>query len=227
MAVLRHGDRPEVKRMLEFAGASANRPREEDKANLAPTEGEWHTLPWVHPDALWLVEKGDLILTSRANKDEVLAVRAGEQPGAFDHPLRAELAREQDGLRPAAIGFVDLAPLAAELAGFGLDGLERIELRWGFQDDALVTRLRMVAPSPRTGLASLLDQPGFSVNTLPPLPPNLTHLSVLSMDLEKAYDLIDRLLRLSDPPSPDDPPSAGSSHGMGSTCARRGRAPGR
>ena len=79
-----------------------------------------------------------------------------------------------------------------------------------------MTRLRLVAPLPRRGLAALLDQPTFSINSLPPLPANLTHLSLLSIDLAKSYDQINELLKLTDPQSPTDPPNAGvlARHGI-------------
>ena len=122
--------------------------------------------------------------------------RAADQQSAVDHPLRAELLQATDGFQPAAIGFIDmaaLAPLTPDAVDLGLDGLERIDLQWGFQDAALVTRLRVAAPVPRRGVLALLDQPTFSVNTLPPLPANLTSLFVLSVDLAKTYDQVDSL----------------------------------
>ena len=88
----------------------------------------------------------------------------------------------------------------------GLDGLKSIDLRWGFQDGALVTRLRVAAPVPRRGVLALLDQPAFGVETLPPLPANLTSLFVLSVDLAKTYDQIETLMKLVDPPVPHGPP---------------------
>ena len=60
-----------------------------------------------------------------------------------------------------------MASLAPNMVGPEIDGLKRIELRWGFQDDALVTRLRVVAPVPRRGLAALLDQPTFNIKPFP------------------------------------------------------------
>ena len=65
----------------------------------------------------------------------------------------------------------------------GFDGLKRIDLRWGFQDNALMSVVRVVAPSPRRGALALLDQPTFGIGSLPPLPSNLTGFTVLSADL--------------------------------------------
>ena len=67
-----------------------------------------------------MVEDGDLILTSKANADDLLAVANGNAPSALDHPLRAELARDRDGFRPAAIGFIDMASLSPEDGRFRL-----------------------------------------------------------------------------------------------------------
>ncbi len=77
-----------------------------------------------------------------------------------------------------------------EAVQLGLDGVKRIEFVWGFQDDALRSVLRAVAPSPRRGLLALVDQPTFTIDALPPLPPELTGFTVFSIDLAKTYDKV-------------------------------------
>ena len=108
-----------------------------------------------------------------------------------------------------ATGFVDVSAFAPEELGAGFEGLKWLELRWGFQGDALLTRFRVEAPAPRTGWMTLLDQPTFGVDALPPLPGALTHVSVLSLELTKAYDLASRLLRDELIPADGDPADAG------------------
>ena len=107
----------------------------------------------------------------------MIAVIDGKQKSAVDHPLRAALTRAENGMEPAAYGFVDLAalpPLPPDAAKAGLDGLKRIELQWGFQDDALVTLVRAVAP--RLGGAysrSSTSSPSISSRFLPSPPGSL------------------------------------------------------
>src|SRR5262249_41101213 len=139
-------------------------------------------------DGVWWLEKGDLILTGKDKADEVLAVLERNQRSALDHPQRTELAKTGNGFERAAIGFLDIAalpPLPPEAAQLGLGGLKRIELQWGFQDDALLSVLRVVAPQPRRGALALLDQPNFGISSLPTLPSGLTGFTALSVDLAK------------------------------------------
>jgi hypothetical protein len=216
VAVVRNGDRPEVKRLLEIADAGVRRDGDEANANLHRIAADGRTLFQLGASVRWLVDKGDLILTSTTNADVILATLAGKQQSAMDHSLRAKLAKANDGFLPAAIGFVDFDSLEPDERAAELDSLKRIELRWGFQDSALLTRVRVVAPEPRGGLAALLDQPAFGVDSLPPLPVGLTHVSVLSIDLAKSYDQIEKVMRLAYPKSPTDPPSVGilARHGV-------------
>ena len=122
------------------------------------------------------------------------------QPSAIDHPLRAELVKAEDGFQPAAIGFHRYGGRWSRFRPHrsisALDGLKRIELRWGFQDAALLSSLRVVAPAPRRGVLALLDQPTFGIDSLPPLPANVTGLFVMSIDLAKSYDQVDALMKL-------------------------------
>ena len=53
--------------------------------------------------------------------------------------------------------------------------------------------IRVVAPAPRAGALALLDQPTFGIGSLPPIPAKVSGLTVMSIDLAKSYDLIDRL----------------------------------
>ena len=170
-------------------------------------------------NAIWLAEKGDLILASATSVDEIQAVQSGGGSSALDHPIRLRLLQVTDDIKPTAIGFFDMASLAPhtpDVVDLGLDGLERLDLQWGFQDAALVTRLRIVAPEPRRGILALLDQPTFNVNTLPALPPNLTSLFALAVDPAKTYDQIDAMMNRIDPPVPPNAPNAGilARHGI-------------
>jgi prepilin-type processing-associated H-X9-DG protein len=219
VAAFRCGDRPVVRRLLEIAGAPGRPAMGQAMADPAVISVGRHTFRRFGAEGVWLVQNGDLVLTKRNNFEEISAVIRGKRPSALEHPLRAALAQADDGIQPAAIGFLDPAavkPLPPDAVVLGLDGLQRIDLQWGFQDAALVTRLRLTSPMPRRGLLALLDQPTFGINTLPPLPANLTGLFVLSIDLANAYDQIDTLMKRISPPSPTDPPSAGilARHGI-------------
>jgi len=202
IVVLRRGDRPEIRRLLAMI-SSVSPAREGNRPTaLAPIRKGARTLNPLGKEGSWWVEKGDLILTVAKKVDEVLAVIDGKQPSAVSHPLRTELTKAENGFEPVAAGFVDLTwlpPMPPEAVKFGLDGAKRIELQWGFQDNALLSVLRVVAPSPRRGALALLDQPTFGISSLPPLPSNLTGFTVLSVDLVKTYDQIVALTKLASP----------------------------
>ena len=50
--------------------------------------------------------------------------------------------------------------------------------------------VELVAPQPRRGILAMLDQPTFTVQSLPPLPAGLTGFAVLSLDPGKLYDQV-------------------------------------
>ena len=49
-------------------------------------------------------------------------------------------------------------------------GVDRLELRWGFEGEALSSVVRLVAAKPRKGLLAIFDNPTFSKTTLLPMP---------------------------------------------------------
>src|SRR5262249_49408929 len=82
----------------------------------------------------------------------------------------------------------------------GFDGLKRIDIQWGIQDDAMLAVVGMVAPQPRRGVLAMLDQPTFTVESLPPLPAGLTGFAALSLDPDNLYGQIAELSRQTNPP---------------------------
>ena len=196
----RRGDRPDVNRMLEAAMPAAARRKAADRA----VQKSGRTYHPIDQENGWWFEKGDLVVTNRP--DHVIDVLDGKQPNAVDHPFRVALTKARDGFQPVATGFVDitaLPPMPPEAARLGFDGLKRIELQWGFQDDALMGILSAVAPAPRRGVLALLDQPSFNIRSLPPLPAGLTGFTVLSIDLAKTYNQIISLAKEADPRGAD------------------------
>jgi hypothetical protein len=203
VAVIRKGDRPEIKRLLSAAATRGR--RQADGANAEPPalQKAGRTIHSLGPDGIWWTENGDLVLTGSDKADEIIGVLEGKRPSALDHSIRAALAKPGRDFQSAARGFLDisaLGPLPPAATQFGLDGLKRIELEWGFQDDALYSVLRVVGPAPRRGLLAFLDQPTFGIKSLPPLPAaQRSGFIVLSIDLAKTFDQIIVLARESNP----------------------------
>ncbi|WP_165251037.1 DUF1559 domain-containing protein [Paludisphaera soli] len=150
----------------------------------------------------WWVEKDDLIFADADGVDAVLATLDGKAPSALDHPLRGALTKADGDFEPVAHGFVDMAalpPPPPDVAKLGLDGIKRMDFRWGFQGEALVTIGRIAAPAPRRGVLAMLDQPEFSIGSLPPIPADLNSFGAFSIDLAKSYDRFAALLKENDP----------------------------
>jgi hypothetical protein len=148
----------------------------------------------------WWTEGNDLVLAAGKKADElVAAVLDGQRPSAVEHTIRTELARTEGGFNPLGIFFMD--PSAAPKAGagptvktvqffeqFGALGLNRIDCRWGFQDDALMTVTRLKALKPRRAQLAVFDQPTFDKNQFPPMPEGIESFAVLSVDSVKVLD---------------------------------------
>jgi Protein of unknown function (DUF1559) len=209
LLVLRHGDRPELKSVLETVIARRHGGTGE-ATEAGPIQKAGRTFNRFGAGSVWWVEKGDLIVTGQSRVEEILAVLDRRKPSALEHPLRAELTKAEGGFQPAAVGFLDMAvlePLSSGQVGLGMDGLKRIELRWGFDDEAQKSVLRIVAPAPRRGLLALLDQPTLRLSSLPPLPANVTGFTVMSIDLAKSYDQLDLLFKAADRDAKDGLPN--------------------
>lgn len=152
----------------------------------------------------WWAEKDDLAfcIMIPENVDAMIDALDGRAPNVSADPTRTALAKLQDGFQPVGLAYFDMAALPKlppALAVLGLDKIKRIDYRWGFQEDALVTITRIVAPAPRTGVAALLDQPTFDVKTLPPIPAAADEFAVFTLDLERTYDRLAGLAEAADP----------------------------
>ena len=179
-----------------------------EEADREPIQKAGRTLHPLDKEGVWWFEKGDLVLSNQP--DVVLAVLDGKAPSAVDHPRRIALLKARDDFQPVAAGFVDLSelpPMPAEAVQLGLDGLKQVEIQWGFQDDALVSVLGVVAPEPRQGILALLDQPTFTIRSLPPLPAGLSGFTALSIDPLKTYDQIVAVMKKANPPAADQIPA--------------------
>ncbi len=185
-------------------GAGAGRPRalfeklirQNDRGQVPQTRnvgGRELTLFGEAPQVAYFVEGDDLVVVSgdlETGIERVMQAIAGDAPSAADHPIRQELLQAEGAFEPVGLGFLDIkaVPLPPQAQQLGLDGVERIDYRWGFQDEAIVSVSRIRAPSPRRGVLAALDQPTFHADDLPPLPEGLRNFTVLSIDLEKVLD---------------------------------------
>ena len=156
------------------------------------------------PGWAWWFEGDDLVvsLVDPKGADAIIAALEGKAPNAIDNPTRAALAKDDGGFRPVGLAFFDAAALPAlppKAAALGADGIRRLDFRWGFQGEALVTVTRLVAPAPRRGVLALFDQPTFGAGDLPPMPRGVEGFAVASVDPVKLLDGIEAVAEASDP----------------------------
>jgi prepilin-type processing-associated H-X9-DG protein len=163
-------------------------------------ERDGRTITVLHPagrpqgTAYW-AEGDDLVVgmgRGEADLDAVLAALKGDG-NAADHPVRKALRAPADGMETVALAFVDVAalpPMPEDARRAGLDGLKRVETRWGFGGEAIVSRSRAVVPAPRRGVLALMDQPTFGADALPPLAPGTTSFALVSVDWTKVLDRV-------------------------------------
>jgi prepilin-type processing-associated H-X9-DG protein len=183
---------PETIRILEAIAP--------DPPAAAPMQVGGRTVRSFAPGGWWWIEEGDLVLTKRP--ELVIPVLDGRVPNVVDHPLRAAVLRKSADFEPIAAGFFDPTGVVhwpPDAVRLGLDGMKRIEFQWGIQDDALLAVVKLVAPQPRRGILTLLDQPTFTARELPPLPAGLNAFAVLSLDPVKVYDLMVELEKQAEP----------------------------
>jgi prepilin-type processing-associated H-X9-DG protein len=192
VVVLRGGKSPEIARLLDPIFQTLNRGR----PNAKPVTKAGRTITFIGtgegPMASW-DEGDDRILSSTKSVDSILAVLDGKEPSALKSPVVTELKQPEGKLHPIAVAFVEMSafgPISPEAAQQGLDGIKRFDLRVGFDDEAMMTITRMIAPAPHKGALAVLDQPGFTLKSLPPLPGGLSGFTVASLDPGKFHDVI-------------------------------------
>ena len=180
--------------------------RRRTKPDTPATDYRRAALNRLGPNAVWLVENGDLILASATN---VLIEIAGFQPRrcpghAWTIPFEPRLlqvdrrfsARRDRVLRYGTRSH-HCRPMRSNSASTVLSGSICSGV---FRMPLLSPESGSSRPGPAVESSRCLISRLSAIKTLPPLPPNLTGLFALSVDLAKTYDQIDTLMKRIDPP---------------------------
>ncbi|MGP0065542.1 MAG: DUF1559 domain-containing protein [Isosphaeraceae bacterium] len=167
---------------------------------------------WVSqtPPVRWWYEKDDFIVSLTPNMvaDPVADVLDGKTPSALKHEVYVRLSKPVPGQVPVGVFFLDLAmmvnrsvmpPLGPRAAELGLDGINRVESRWGIQDKGLVIAVAVQAPRPRRGVLALFDQPTMGPGTSVAAPPGVTGFALLSVDPIRFGDDVMAMMQHNDP----------------------------
>lgn len=179
---------PAVKPKIERKGGAAGDPASKTKSDEAgrvlvsvpPVSGDGKT-----PDQGWgwWPEKDDLIigLAQPSDLDVAISRLDGKTANAVGCEPIASLAKPDAGVAPVLKAYFD--PSARP--GTGDLGFKHIEYRWGFQDEALAAVTRIVAPKPRQGTLSFLDQPPTEAKKLLPIPDGVEYMASVSLKPEQ------------------------------------------
>jgi hypothetical protein len=197
--------RPLTSRLLGWAMGSDAKPHIERKegrpivivphAQPAGGTGSAGETAWA-----WWPEKDDLVVAAPypAGPEAVLAAIDGKAPTAAEHAIVQELGKSEGSFDPVCVMFLDVAhcpKTSMKMTEFVNDlgstgGIQRIDYRWGFDDDTLMDVTRIVAPKPRKPMLALFDQPGFDTKSLLPMPDGVESFLALSLNTSQLVDAI-------------------------------------
>jgi hypothetical protein len=192
-----------------FMGASKPRVEKKEGRQLIVVPPADAKTPATDPAAwVWWAEKNDLVVgfMDPSSADSVIAALDGKTPSATDHEVIKELAKPEGKFEPVCIGFVvpsttaaSSNPISALLDGLKTNlGAERVDMRWGFESEALVTVMRMVAAKPRKGALAAFDGPTFNKTSLLPLPDQINSFVETSLSPRQLVELIKQMAPSSD-----------------------------
>jgi len=137
--------------------------------------------------------------------DVFLETIEGKRPNALEHPRRQELSKPEGRFVPTGLAFIGAEALAEipNRESLGLSNVKAFDFRWGFEDEVLMTSLRIATTGPRKGLLALLDGSTFEKAKIPPISENATGLTVASFDLPATFDRLEALAKAMQPGSED------------------------
>ena len=150
----------------------------------------------------WWVEeskKEDLVIVlgDPNSADSVLETLDGKRPSISEHPQRVALVKPREGFIPTGLWFAGPGSFrhGKLWEDLGFKDITSYDLRWGFQDDALMTMARVATSGPRKGVLALLDGPTFEKGQLPPIPESVGGFTVASFDLKSTMEKLLALAR--------------------------------
>ena len=153
---------------------------------------------------VWWPEKEDLVIgfMQPSNSDAIIAALDGKAPSAADHAILKELARPEGSFVPLMTAIIDLTAAPAQprtrMTEFfdqlkSTTGLSRLDYRWGFDDDALMSVSRLVAPTPRKSAMAIFEQPPLDTKNLIPMPEGVESFAMMSLSPARALEAVSQI----------------------------------
>ena len=137
-----------------------------------------------------------------SNADAIIAALDGKAPSAADHAILKALARPEGSFVPLMTAIIDLAAAPTEPKTAMTDffknvqtstGLSRLDYRWGFDDDALMSVSRLLAPAPRKAALAVFDQPPLDTKKLIPMPEGVDSFVMMSVSPAKVLEAVSQI----------------------------------
>jgi hypothetical protein len=154
----------------------------------------------LDPGWVWWAEKNDLVVgfLSPNAAAAITAAIDGKTPSAIEHPRVQELAKPEGKFQPICVAFAETGSCPENPAKFAVLlrrlssewGIERMDLRWGFDGDALMTVARLAAPKPRKPGLAIFDEPSFEKSSLLPMPDGVDSFVELSTSFSGLLETI-------------------------------------
>jgi hypothetical protein len=165
---------------------------------VVPT-GSAEDAGWV-----WWPEKDDLVIGfgKPSSADAIISSIDGKSPSAADHAILKQLAEPEAGfvpvmtaiLDPAAVPDATKTKLTEHIAQLkSATALNRLEFRWGFEDEAIISVMRLVAPAPRKAGLAVFEQQPLETKNLIPMPEGVQSFVILSMAPAKMLEAFNQL----------------------------------
>jgi len=152
---------------------------------------------------VWWPEQEDLVIgfLGPASADAILAAVTGSRPSALAHPAVSQPS-PNEGTKPWLRAFIDpSAPATREHPGLGPAmkrlhddlGITKLNLRLGFDGEALVSVAELSSARPRPPALAIFDQPPIDARSPLPLPEGVDSFLLTSISPKSLIDLIAEL----------------------------------
>ena len=157
--------------------------------------------------AWWSEQQHLVIAVGEQPAERVAALAEGDAANVTTNELYKKCRGETD-FEVAAAGWLDIGSLRNRFGGMpvpipdlqravsinelaeilGLHNLNSLGGQFGYRGKASVARTFVDAPGPRSGLLALIDQPLFTIDDLPALPPDSLTFGAFSVDAVASLD---------------------------------------
>lgn len=157
---------------------------------------------------VWWPEGDALVigLFQPSDADSVHAALDGQSPNVEGFEPIADLSKPENGFEPVLTAWFDPAAAGAAVGGGGGEGagqplaalakffadanVKRIDHRWGFDGDSLVSITRLEAPKPRKGILALFNDPAHDAKNVLAFPEGVDYFASMSVKPEQWPEVI-------------------------------------